>query len=113
MTCVQFKIPRAAADSLPIESILSGARAAGVPNAHVEYTTVRAGVGSMRITCSVEMATYLVSRLTALAASLAGENQTQLIIDCTYGVKAAFDAIDHEIYGPGGSPEPGIRTSLN
>ena len=113
MTCVQFKIPRAAADALPIESILSGARAAGVQNAHLEYNTVHAGAGSMRITCSVEMATYLVTRLTELATSLEGKNQTQLIIDCTHGVKAAFDAIDHEIYGPGGSPEPGIRTSLN
>jgi hypothetical protein len=113
MTCVQFKIPRAASDALPIETILPGARAAGVPNAHLEYSTVSAGVGSMRITCSVEMATYLVARLTELATSLEGKNQTQLIIDCTYGVKAAFDAIDHEIYGQRGKPDPGIRTSLN
>ena len=61
MTCVQFKIPRTAADALPIEKILSGARAAGVPKAHLEYSTVRAGVGSMRISCSVEMATYSLS----------------------------------------------------
>jgi hypothetical protein len=113
MTCVEFKIPRTAADALPIESVLPGARSTGVPNGHFEYSTVSAGVGSMRITCSVEMATYLVTCLTELATSLEGKDQAQLVIDCTYGVKAAFDAIEHEIYGPGGRPDPGIRTSLN
>jgi hypothetical protein len=113
VTCVQCKIPRTGAEALPIESVLPGARAAGVPNAHLEHSTVHADVGSMRITCSVEMATYLVTRLAELASSFEGKNQTQLIIDCTYGVKAEFDAIDHEIYGPGGMPAPRIRTSLN
>jgi hypothetical protein len=102
MTCAQFKIPRSAAEALPIESILPGARPASVPNADLENSTVSAGVGNMRITCSVEMATYLVTRLTELATSLEGLNQTHLIIDCRYGVKAAFDAIECEIYGPAG-----------
>ena len=89
------------------------ARAVGVPNAHLEYNIVSAGVSSMRITCSVEMATYLVTCLTELATSLKGKDQKQLIIDCTYGVKAAFDAIERESYGPGGMRDPGIRASLN
>ena len=76
---VQFTISRRAADALPIESVLPGARAAGVPSARLEYSTVHAGAGKMRITCSVETATYLVARLTELATSLEGKNQTQLI----------------------------------
>ena len=84
-----------------------------MPNARLEYNTRHAGVGKVRITCSVEMATYLVTRLTELATSLEGKDQTQLMIDCTNGVKAAFDAIDHEIYGPGGKPDPGVSASVN
>jgi len=80
----------------------------------LECNTVDAGLGSVRITSSVEMATYRVTRLTALATSpRVKKDQTQPIIDCTYGVKAVFDAIAHEIYGPGGRPAIGTRTSLN
>lgn len=60
--------------------------APSVRNAHPEYSTLNAGVGSKRITCSVEMATYQVSRLIGLATSLEGKQQTQRNIDCTFGV---------------------------
>lgn len=84
-----------------------------MPNAHLEYSTVSAGLSIIRVTCSIEMAQYLVERLTELAQYLEGKELTCLIIDCTYAVKAALDAMEQAIYGAGGRRSAGIRTSLN
>lgn len=60
-----------------------------MPEAHLEYNADRAGEGTVRMWCSIEMAAYVVERLTSLAISLEGKNQTQLIIDRTFAVRAA------------------------
>lgn len=63
----------------------------------------------MRITCSVEMATYLADQLRELAERSEGK-EPWLVIDCAYAAKTASEAIEHGIYGPGGRPVPGIHT---
>jgi hypothetical protein len=100
MSTVQFYISRAVADALPIERIAPGARAFGIAGVQLEYSTVSAGPSRMRITCSVDVAYYLVEQLRNLAGNGGSRGDERLMVSCAEAVKAALDGIDAAVRRP-------------
>jgi hypothetical protein len=93
--CIQFHIPRRAADAVDFPALRKRAHAMGFESTSVEYNSYRMRPGETLITASEPMAVLLVDSLREIGVR-AGERggQTELVIACATGVTAAFQAID-------------------
>jgi hypothetical protein len=89
-----FRIPRAAADALPISEMAAQARSLGISPARVDVSTANAGRGHVRITCSTEMGIFLVEQFRELVAKASARKEPQLLIDASMAVASIFKAIE-------------------
>jgi hypothetical protein len=74
---VQFRISRDVAEAVRLETVNERARAAGVPDPRLEYSTKDVRGGGYRITCRVPMVVFLNEQIAALMEKAEG----QLVID--------------------------------
>jgi hypothetical protein len=103
---IQFYIPRAAADALPIEQIGARARAAGVERPRLEYSTMGVRPGTIRITWRTPMALFLGDELRVLAGKAEAKDDAELLKHCVAAVATVMGAIE-----PAARAEAGL-TSL-
>ena len=91
---LEFRIPRTAADALPLSEMSAHARSLGVFPTKVEVSTANAGRGLVRVICSTEMGIFLVEQFRELVAQASARKEPQLLIDASMAVAAIFKAID-------------------
>ena len=91
---LEFRIPRAAAEALPISEMSAQARALGISPARVDVSAAHAGRGQVRVTCSTEMGIFLVEQFRELVAKASARKEAQLLIDASMAVAAIFKAIE-------------------
>ena len=92
---LEFRIPRTAAEALPISEMAAQARALGISPARVDVSATNAGRGQVRVICSTEMGIFLVEQFRELVAKAGALKEAQLLIDASLAVAAIFKAIDH------------------
>lgn len=114
MSSIQFTIPRRAADAVDFLELRRHGNAAKLPRTTIECSTISAPIGKARITCSMDMAVFLIEALRILAGKASQRADTELVIACAEGVKSAFDAIDKERARPADeSPASHIKPAPN
>jgi hypothetical protein len=91
---LEFRIPRTAAEALPISEMAAHARSLGISPARVDVSAANAGRGQLRVTCSTEMGIFLVEQFRELVAKAGARKEAQLLIDASLAVAAIFKAID-------------------
>ncbi len=91
---LEFRVPRSAADALPISDMPAQARALGISPARINVSAAHAGRGHVLVTCSTEVAIFLVEQFRELVAKAGTNGDAQLLIDASMAVAAIFKAID-------------------
>lgn len=91
---LEFRLPRSAADALPISDMPAQARALGISPARINVSSAHAGRGHVLVTCSTEVAIFLVEQFRELVAKAGTNGDAQLLIDASLAVAAIFKAID-------------------
>jgi hypothetical protein len=86
---VQFRISRAVADAVHVDTLNERARAAGVAD-RLEYNAKDVRGGGYRITCGRAMAVFIIEEIKRLIAIAEGP----LVLDCGEGVMAALKALE-------------------
>jgi hypothetical protein len=100
MRCVQFHIPRRAADAVDFPALRKHARELGIEHPSIEYNSYRTRPGQTLITTAGPMAVLLADALRAIGVDAGQHGKTELVIACANGVAAAFKAIDDEFARP-------------
>ena len=91
---MEFRVLRSAADALPIGEMSAQARALGISPARINVTAANAGRGHVLVTCSTEVAIFLVEQFRELVAKAGTQGDAQLLIDASMAVAAIFKAIE-------------------
>lgn len=91
---LEFRVPRSAADALPISEMSVHARALGISPARIVVSTTNAGRGYVLVTCSMEVGIFLVEQFRDLVAKAGTQGDAQLLIDASLAVAAIFMAIE-------------------
>jgi hypothetical protein len=91
---VEFRVLRSAADALPISEMPAQARALGISPARINVSAANAGRGHVLVTCTTEVAIFLVEQFRELVAKAGTQGNAQLLIDASLAVAASFKAID-------------------
>jgi hypothetical protein len=112
---IQFTIPRRAAEVVDFVALRRYGAEAKLPRTMIEYSTHSTPVGQTRITCSIDMAVFLIEALSRLAAEASDRGgKPELVIACAEGVKSTFDAIDAERAKPSDeSPASHVKPAPN
>ena len=97
MNVVQFCIPHRVAHALPIERVAPAAREYGITQATLAYRTGRRAAGVMRVSCSIDVAMYLVAQLQQLTQSQEGCQTPALGADCDRTAEAVLAAVEAEL----------------
>ena len=105
MSPVQTYLPRRAFEALDLPLIVKLARLAGVDQPRVEYSTHKIPgnipAGSIRVTCSFEMALALVEAFKQQALRAEERGESALLVGSTTTVAALLAAIE-EYHAPRG-----------
>jgi hypothetical protein len=111
---VQFTIPSRAADAVDFPTLRRHGIAAKLPRTTIEYSTRSAPIGHTRITCSVDMAVFLIEALGRLAMEASARGKSELMVPCAEGVASAFKAVEAERATPTDqSPASHIKPAPN
>jgi len=114
MRCVQFHIPRLAADAVDFPTLRKRALAMGLESTSIEYNSYRTRPGQTLITTAEPMAVLLADALRAIAVDAEQHGKSELLIACANGVAATFRAIDEERAKPTDqSPASHIKPAPN
>ena len=103
---IEFRIPRRAAEALPLSGMSAQARALGIVPSRIEVTTSNAGRGHVRVACSSEMGSFLVEQFRELVVKAGVRKEPLLLIDASLAVSAILAAIDSARRGVGGVDTP-------
>jgi hypothetical protein len=111
---VQTYIPRRAFDALDMPLIIKLARLAGIDRPRIESSTHKIPgnqpAGSVRITCSLEMALALVEAFRQQATRAEERGEPELLVASAHAVGKLFAAIDEARTPPPGSPRFGTNS---
>lgn len=91
---LEFRVLRSAADALPIGEMSAQARSLGISPARINVTAANAGRGHVLVTCSTEVAIFLVEQFRELVAKAGRQGDPQLLIDASLAVATIFKAIE-------------------
>jgi hypothetical protein len=107
-TQIEFRIPRRAAEALPLSGMSPQARDLGIVNSRLEVTTANAGRGHVRVVCSKEMGTFLVEQFRELVVKAGVRKEPLLLIDASMAVSAILAAIEEagRVDPPSGRDSP-------
>jgi len=92
VTTLRFKIPRAVAEGLQLNSIKRRARGAMVTDVRFDYDEKKGS--DVRITCSMPMAIFLVGELRTLDSRAKAQRNQLLVNETARAVGATFKAIE-------------------
>jgi hypothetical protein len=92
VTTVKFRIPRAVAEGLQLDSIKRRARGAMVTDVNFDYEERRGG--DVRITCSMPMAIFFVGEFRQLEARAKAQRNHPLVAETARAAAATFKAIE-------------------
>jgi hypothetical protein len=87
MSSIQFTIPRRAADAVDFIALRRYGTEAKLPRNTIECSMISVPVGQARVTCSIDMAVFLIEALRRLALEANERGKSELAIACTYGVR--------------------------
>lgn len=94
---VQCYLPRRAFDALDMRTIIAVAKLAGVERPRVESSTHRipdsVPAGSVRVTCSLDMAACLVEAFTQQTERAEKKQDGALVVDSALAAKALLDGM--------------------
>jgi hypothetical protein len=95
---VQCYLPRRAFDALDMPAIITVAKMAGVERPRVESSTHKipdyVPAGSVRVTCSLEMAACLVEAFTQQTERAEKKHEGALVVDSALAAKALLDGME-------------------
>ncbi len=95
-TVLQAAIPRRAFDALQLDRVRDRLQAIGSPRTSFEHNDHHAGVGMVRLTARVIVATAIVEELRVAAGEAEARGDSATLHACAEAVAAIFKAMDDE-----------------
>jgi len=102
-TPLQVAIPKRAFNALNLERLRAHLAAIGSARTRFEYNEHHAGIGKVRLTCTVHIATGVVDELRVCAGEAEARHDSETLIACAEAVGSIFKAMDVERDRPAGS----------
>lgn len=106
-TPLQVAIPKRAFNALNLDRLRARLVAMGSARTRFEYNERHAGIGKVRLNCTVHIATGIVGELRVCAAEAEARHESETLIACADAVAAIFRAMDEGRDRPAG---PASRT---
>ena len=101
-TPLQVAISKRAFNALDLDRVRARLTAIGSARTRFEYNEHQAGVGKIRLTCTVHIATGIVDVLRVSAEEAEARHDSETLIACAEAVAAIFKAMDDERSRPAG-----------
>jgi hypothetical protein len=101
-TPLQAAIPKRAFDAINMPRLRAHLAAIGSARTRFEYNDKDAGIGKVRLTCSVHIATGIIDEIRICAGEAEKRNDSETLVVCAQAVAAIFKAMDDERDRPDG-----------
>jgi len=111
-TPLQAAIPKRAFNAINMERLRTHLAAIGSARTRFEYNEKDAGIGKVRLTCTVHIATGIVDELQICVSEAEARHDSETMISCVEAVAAIFKAMDQERVRTSG-PASQIRPAQN
>ena len=111
-TPLQAAIPKRAFNAINMQRLRAHLAAIGSARTRFEYNEKDAGIGKVRLTCTVHIATGIVDELQICVREAEARHDSDTVISCVEAVGAIFKAMDEERDRPSG-PASHIRPAPN
>jgi hypothetical protein len=105
-TPLQVAISKRAFNALNLDRLRGRLVAMGSARTRFEYNERHAGVGKIRLTCTVHIATGVVDELRVCAHEAEQRHDSETLIACAQAVAVIFKAMDDERDCPAGPVSP-------
>jgi hypothetical protein len=101
-TPLQVAISKRAFNALDLERLRARLVAIGSARTRFEYNERHAGIGKVRLTCTVHIATGIIDELRVRAAAAEARHDSETLVACAEAVAAIFKAMEDERDRPAG-----------